>query len=239
MSDSDNWDRRSSSDEDGRFGHWPLGGPFLIVLFLLGLAALLFVNVAGFAYERIGIDRGWFTAIVFGSLVGSRVNIPIWRFPDRVRVESEQVSVFGILYRIPARTTGRSILAVNVGGAIIPTAVSIYLILHDHIWQHSLIAVACVAVVVFAVARPVKGVGIVTPSLLPPAAAAIAAVVIGRPAEAALAYVCGTLGTLLGADLMNLWRVRDLGAPEASIGGAGTFDGVFLSGLLAVVLASL
>jgi len=51
-----------------------------------------------------------------------------------------------------------------------------------------------------------------------------------------IAYAGGTLGTLIGADILNLDKIRDLGAPVASIGGAGTFDGVFLSGLIAVLL---
>jgi uncharacterized membrane protein len=54
-----------------------------------------------------------------------------------------------------------------------------------------------------------------------------------------LAYIAGGLGTLIGADLTNLDKVRGLGAPVASIGGAGTFDGIFLTGILAVLLASL
>lgn len=44
---------------------------------------------------------------------------------------------------------------------------------------------------------------------------------------------------LIGADLLNLGAVRGLGAPVASIGGAGTFDGIFVTGILAVLLASL
>ena len=56
---------------------------------------------------------------------------------------------------------------------------------------------------------------------------------------APLAYIAGSLGTLIGADLSNLGRVRGLGAPVASIGGAGTFDGIFLTGILAVLLACL
>ena len=54
-----------------------------------------------------------------------------------------------------------------------------------------------------------------------------------------LAYIAGSLGTLIGADLLNLDKVQGLGAPVASIGGAGTFDGVFLSGILAVLLTPL
>ena len=41
----------------------------------------------------------------------------------------------------------------------------------------------------------------------------------------------------IGADLLRLKDIRKLGAPIASIGGAGTFDGVFITGLLAVLLA--
>jgi len=51
-----------------------------------------------------------------------------------------------------------------------------------------------------------------------------------------IAYVSGVLGTLIGADLTNLNRIADLGAPVASM-GAGTFDGVFLIGIVAVLLA--
>ena len=87
--------------------------------------------------------------------------------------------------------------------------------------------------------RPVAGVGIVTPSLVPPLVAALAAIWLGGHLVAAVAYVAGTFGTLVGADLLNMPRVRSLQAPMVSIGGAGTFDGVFLTGLVAVLLASL
>jgi len=39
--------------------------------------------------------------------------------------------------------------------------------------------------------------------------------------------------------LSNLNKTRSLGASIVSIGGAGTFDGIFLTGLLAVLLASI
>ncbi len=77
------------------------------------------------------------------------------------------------------------------------------------------------------------------PTLLPGLFAVLTAVLLHPAAIAGLAYVGGTLGTLAGADLANLGKVRRLGAPVASIGGAGTFDGVFLTGIIAVVLAGL
>ena len=74
---------------------------------------------------------------------------------------------------------------------------------------------------------------------MPAVITAIVALVLSRQNAAPLAYIAGGLGTLIGADITNLDKVRGLGAPVASIGGAGTFDGIFLTGILAVLLASL
>jgi uncharacterized membrane protein len=54
-----------------------------------------------------------------------------------------------------------------------------------------------------------------------------------------LAYIGGTLGTLIGADILNIDKIKNLGAPVASIGGAGTFDGIFMSGIMAVLLSAI
>jgi uncharacterized membrane protein len=64
---------------------------------------------------------------------------------------------------------------------------------------------------------------------------AIIALLLSREQAAPLAYI----GGLIGADLLNLGSARGLGAPVASIGGAGTFDGIFLIGIVAVLIASL
>jgi uncharacterized membrane protein len=81
-------------------------------------------------------------------------------------------------------------------------------------------------------------VGIAVPILVPPLASVVIALLLSRQYTAPLAYVGGSLGTLIGADLLNLDKIQGLGAPVASIGGAGTFDGIFLSGILAVLFAS-
>jgi uncharacterized membrane protein len=104
---------------------------------------------------------------------------------------------------------------------------------------YSLVSVAIVALVTHAVARPVKGVGIVTPVFIPPITAALLALILSPNDPTIIAYVGGVLDTLIGADLSNLKVIPKLGAPIASIGGAGTFDGVFLSGIIAVLLAAL
>jgi uncharacterized membrane protein len=231
-----------SRDDKPSRDYWPPASPFIVVLAAITILvlALVFLNVISFAYERIGLSRGWLFAALFGSIIGSWFDIPVARFPDRTETVDRDVVAFGVRYRVPTVThTGTTTLAVNVGGALIPSALAGYLVVHDHIWLRALIAVAVVSVLVFLMARPVRGVGIVCPTLVPPIVAALAAIVIGGHHIAAVAYVGGTIGTLLGADLFNLGRIRDLGAPVASIGGAGTFDGVFLTGILAVLLASL
>ena len=131
-----------------------------------------------------------------------------------------------------------TVIAVNVGGAIIPTLLSIYLLYVNNAWVRGLIATAIVAAVMHILATPVPGVGIAVPMFVPPIATAVVAVLLAREHAAALAYISGSLGTLIGADLLNLGAVPGLGAPVASIGGAGTFDGIFLTGIVAVLLAS-
>jgi uncharacterized membrane protein len=149
----------------------------------------------------------------------------------------------GLPCRIPRVQYGFAVtvIAINVGGALIPAAVSIYLLSRAPFMTiiYSLIGVAVVALVTRLVARPVKGVGIVTPAFIPPIVAAIIAVLLSLGSPLVIAYVSGVLGTLIGADLLSLNRITKLGATMASIGGAGTFDGVFLSGIIAVIIATL
>ena len=132
-----------------------------------------------------------------------------------------------------------TVIAVNVGGAVIPTLMSIYLLAVRGLWINGAIATAAVALALHWLANPVPGIGIAVPVFWPALITAVVALVLSRENAAPLAYIAGSLGTLIGADLTNLDKVRGLGAPVASIGGAGTFDGIFLTGILAVLLASL
>ena len=53
----------------------------------------------------------------------------------------------------------------------------------------------------------------------------------------AAAFIAGVLGPLIGADLLHLRDIRTIATGMLSIGGAGTFDGIVLSGIFAAVLA--
>jgi uncharacterized membrane protein len=88
-------------------------------------------------------------------------------------------------------------------------------------------------------ARPIRGVGIALPGLIPPLVAALGTYILCPTPDlrAPSAYIASTLGILIGADLLKLGAVTQLGAPVASIGGAGTFDAIFLGGIIAVLLS--
>jgi uncharacterized membrane protein len=172
------------------------------------------------------------------SLFGSYVNIPVAELPAQEVVSNKEVYFFGMRYIVPlVQEWPRTVIAVNVGGAIVPTLVSLYLIFKHALYLRGLIGVAVVTTVVHWLAQPVPGLGIAVPTLIPPLIAAATALALGRRRAAPLAYIAGSLGTLIGADLMNLTHLQGLGAPIASIGGAGTFDGIFLTGIIAVLLA--
>lgn len=83
--------------------------------------------------------------------------------------------------------------------------------------------------------HPVLGVGIVMPAFLPPIFSAILALIFGKPDPSSVAYISGVLGVLIGADLLNLPKIRKINYSLLSIGGAGVFDGIFLVGIIAVL----
>src|SRR5581483_5956574 len=132
-----------------------------------------------------------------------------------------------------------TIVAVNVGGALIPTVMSLYLLVRHNLWISGVLATAVVTIVAHVLAHPIRGLGIAEPVFVPAVSACVVSLLLAGRRAAPLAYISGSLGTLIGADLLNLDKVRGLGAPVASIGGAGTFDGIFVTGLLAVIYAGL
>jgi uncharacterized membrane protein len=220
----------------------PITAPFFAIL--VGLFALLVilieVNILRYAYTRLGVSAQTAFLLLLASLLGSYVNIPVWEFPEELVRAGREVVYHGTYYVVPVvEQFPGTIVAVNVGGALIPTALSLYLLAKNDLWWPGIITTAIVTLLVHLLAQPVEGVGITVPIFVPPVITAMTALLISGHHAAAVAYAGGSLGTLIGADLLNLGAVRGLGAPVASIGGAGTFDGIFLTGIVAVLLASL
>jgi uncharacterized membrane protein len=221
---------------------WPVGSAFLPVLVLLSLVlvGLVQAGVFVYAYQRIGISPAWLLGLLALTVLGSAVNLPVARLPAQVIPTTRLVTVFGMRYLLPElEQRPATLVAVNLGGAIVPASLAVYLIIHDSLGWSALVAVAIVTAAVHRLARPIPGLGIAVPALVPALIAAGVGLLITPAAAPAVAYVAGVLGTLLGADILNLRRVRALGAPVVSIGGAGTFDGICLTGVIAVLIASL
>jgi uncharacterized membrane protein len=212
----------------------------LVVLFV-GLVILIQLRILRYAYMRLGVGPGAAMLLLFGSLLGSYFNIPITILPGPSPVMSGQiVDFYGMRYVVPyVVSSPGTILAVNVGGAVIPALMSAYLVIRYQLWFKAALATAIVAAVIHSMATPVPGVGIAVPVFAPVVVTAILAFILSREYAAPLAYIGGSMGTLVGADLLNLDKIGSLGAPVASIGGAGTFDGVFLTGILAVLIAGI
>jgi uncharacterized membrane protein len=217
----------------------PIAPAFFAILVGIFLIVLILRSVS-YAYESLGVSHHAAMWLLFASLLGSFFNIPVAELPPGQVMSNQQVvNFFGMQYEVPVVSHwAGTVIAVNVGGAVIPTLMSIYLLIRNQLWAKGLAATAIVAVIIHLMANPVPGLGIAVPVFVPVVATAIVAMLLSRQYAAPLAYIAGSLGTLIGADITNLDKVSGLGAPVASIGGAGTFDGIFLTGILAVLLAS-
>jgi uncharacterized membrane protein len=230
-----------TEEQLSRLQYLPLALPHFSLLagLLIVLVVLIQVRALRLAYMSIGLGSGAALLLLLGSLAGSYLNIPVARLPEHTFVAGREVDYFGMRYVIPTVIEQQgTIIAVNVGGAVIPGLLSLYLLVRNNLWIRGLLAIAGVALVCHLLARPVAGLGIALPVFVPPLSTAVVALLLSRRHAAPLAYIGGSLGTLIGADLLNLDKVQGLGAPVASIGGAGTFDGIFVTGILAVLLAS-
>ena len=226
----------------------------LYFIFLLALSTFLlpYLIITGIILSRsLGVSPYLIFMIFLCSLFGSYLNIRIKEVKSiRPVTYFREVYFFGVRWRIPEiiYCPGKTVIAINVGGALIPLLFSIYLLffsvpIHGNplvSYVKILVAFIVVTLVVHAFARPIEGLGIAVPSFIPPLISATMAAILfpiyAKTNPFIIAYVGGTLGTLTGADLLNWKKIPELGAPIASIGGAGIFDGVYMTGVAAVLI---
>jgi uncharacterized membrane protein len=212
----------------------------LLAAALAVLAVLIYLRILRLAYLRLGLNSGLAIFLLFASLLGSYVNIPVAHFPEQTVVINREIEQFGFRFVAPSVVDWPgTIVAINVGGALIPVMLSLYLLAKLRLWVPGLLAIFVVTLICHAMAYTVPGVGIAMPILTPSLATVAIARIISLEHMAPLAYISGSLGALMGADVLNLSAARASGAPVISIGGAGTFDGIFLTGIIAVALAGL
>lgn len=191
-------------------------------LLLVGAALLaiyLVFRERGDLPEAMGFSRADVGLLTLGALAGQVLSVPL--FP-----------VDGALFGI------------NLGGALIPLILSWRLVRRGTLapWT-ALVGIAAVAAATYPFVDVEPGQGAIVRFpwfLLPPLVALLAGIVLGlaMPARAGpLAFISGSLGTLVGADLLRLPAFLDIAssAPRGTalvIGGGGLLDLIFLSGVL-------
>ncbi len=207
----------------------------LIVLTILAVPLfllLIYFNVITISFAKLGLSFESALIILFISLIGGIVNIPIKRrkvFKDSL----EAFNFFPFFYRPPL--VSEQIICINFGGCLVPLVLSIYLLPKAPVYS-TLICLSIVTFVTKFLARPVRGIGIILPAIVPPILAVLTSLIFAPLNPAVCAYISGTIGTLIGADILNLKKVLRMGPGIFSIGGAGVFDGIFLCGIISVFL---
>lgn len=213
--------------------------PFILFVGLLVfLVAIVQVGALTLAFDKLGLSAESGFLLLFASLFGSAINVPLFTVQaEAPPADAVPVAMRGLLRHMAREFHGRTLIAINVGGGLIPVLFSLYLVARGALpLLPVLIVVGIVSAMSHLISRPMPGVGIGMPLFMAPLTAALAAFLISPAHSAPIAYVGGTLGVLIGADLTRLKDIRRMGTPIAAIGGAGTFDGIFLTGIVAVLL---
>lgn len=204
----------------------------LLILFLPILFFLIFLNVVSFSFEKLGFSPEATLLIIFLILIGSAINIPLTR---EKKVFISKSYFLGLFQRREIIYKG---IAVNLGGALIPFGVSLYLLQKTPL-QPTLIATILVTIICFSLARIIPGKGITLPALIPPVFSALFALILAPDFAPSVAFISGVLGTLIGADVLNIKKALRTTPGILSIGGAGVFDGIFLVGIASVFLCAI
>lgn len=211
-------------------------GQYLVVIALPLLALYIVHLILTRAFHEMGFSSWEAIVIVFVSyLVGSGVADGV----AGIRFSNVTLFTYNTYW----------LVGINVGGALIPLLLSFYLI-----WKNSLRpgrvigGVILVGAITYLVTYPDPQHGIVSPFplwLFPIVSASLLSALFAWKEErkaAPFAYVIGTLGVLIGADLLHLFELVSTPihtTTNAVIGGANVFDMVFITGVLAVFLDSL
>ncbi len=206
----------------------------LFLLFLPFLFALGYLNIIVIGFEALGISSRATLIILASILVGSLVNIPLTKKKMFLVQESRFFGFF------KSQKMAVHCLAVNLGGAVIPCLLSFYLLFIAQRKGFDLkpifIATLLMTLLSKIFSKVVPGKGIVLPFFIPPVFSAILALILAPGYVAFCAFISGVLGTLIGADILNIWKIRNFQG-YLSIGGAGVFDGIFLVGIMSVLIS--
>lgn len=211
------------------------------IIMIIALIFLLMVQVQIFeiAFIKLGLEPSTSVIILISSLLGSAINIPLFSLKTHSNSHLAPAKLPGFMGKLVKNSLpGHVVVAINLGGCIIPVGLCFYFLSLQLLNPVDIgMGLLVITMISYKLSQPVPGVGIGMPVLIAPLSSSIIALFLDHAHAAHLAYITGVLGVLIGADICNIHKVKDLNTPLASIGGAGTFDGIFLTGILAALLA--
>lgn len=220
----------------------------VLAISLACLLPIVLVDVMSDAMQRLDLSPTAAILAVLGILIGGLVNVPVFRIERLEEQPVEMMGAFGLWGFTPRfqRMRRDTIVAVNLGGCVIPAALAAWELLalvRAGGWPLTAVVFAAGINIVacYLAARPVSGIGIMMPGFVSPLSSVLATwLLLGGEAfadvRAPAAFIAGVTGPLIGADLLHLKDITRVSVGVLSIGGAGTFDGIILSAVLATVL---
>jgi len=220
-----------------------------LILFMGCILPWTLVDLARTALENLHLSTPMAIFVLIGMLFGSVINIPIYKIPTQKEVVVRVLEPVGgwSIYPQADRTQHEMIIAVNVGGCVIPVTLGVWLL--PYLWEAGpdilftlVIGILLNSAISYSLAKPIPGIGIALPVFIPTLVAlSVAWFALGsdkwNDVRAPVAYLVGIAGPLLGADLLHWRDFRNVASGIISIGGAGTWDGIVLCGLLSALLA--
>ena len=217
----------------------------IVALVMLLLLPFLLADAMVSALLELGIAPRMATLLVIGIFLGSLFNVPVWRREGGAVLEYRPADFFGLGRLAPrlVQPGAQQLIALNVGGCLIPSLIVLYELSRlsgagGDALVHAVVAIALNVAACYLMARPVAGLGILLPALVPGCLAALVALLLAGEHAPPVAFCAGVLGPLIGADLLHIRDLGRRGSGLMSIGGAGTFDGIVISGFLATMLST-
>lgn len=187
----------------------------VILLIVVGLA--IYFGAAQRVLDRLYLSDSIALLIVALIIIGSFFELTISRTP---------------------------LLTINLGGGLVPVLLSVYVLLKVDSSKElirTLVAVILTGGAIYAISLLFADFGhgrdIIDPMYIMAISGGVIAYLLGRSRRGA--FIAGTLGFLL-FNLITFWRAMSGRIiSQVRVGGAGAFDSIVISGILAVLLAEL
>jgi len=217
----------------------PINSLMIFFLISLFLVAILQIHIFEIAFVKLGLTPEVTLFLLLGTLLGSGINLPVYSLHTKegghLVILPDRKPIWEIFQPVKE---GKIVIAVNVGGCLIPVGLCLYFISLQMIDPIKImVGILAITALSYKFSRLIPGMGVGMPIFLAPFASALLALILDPEHAAQLAYISGVFGVLIGADILRLKNIATLGRPVAAIGGAGTFDGIFMTGIIAALLA--